>query len=76
MVASSVQSSGLLGVFEVRAGGHDVKEDKNVAGNFVGSPKLEFAHCTTTLSSIFDGGIVTAVDSRASLGNFVGSKTT
>ena len=39
-------------------------------------PPLEFAHGTTTLSFIFDGGIVVAVDSRASIGNFVGSKTT
>lgn len=40
------------------------------------APPLEFAHGTTTLSFIFDGGIVAAVDSRASIGNFVGSKTT
>jgi len=39
-------------------------------------PPLEFAHGTTTLSFTFDGGIVAAVDSRASIGNFVGSKTT
>lgn len=42
-------------------------------------PPLEFAHGTTTLAFTFgsgeDGGIVVAVDSRASLGNFVGSKT-
>ena len=42
----------------------------------VSPPPLEFAHGTTTLSFTFDGGIVAAVDSRASLGNFVGSKTT
>jgi 20S proteasome subunit beta 5 len=40
------------------------------------SPPLEFAHGTTTLSFAFQGGIVAAVDSRASLGSFVGSKTT
>lgn len=40
------------------------------------TPSLDFAHGTTTLSFIFDGGIVAAVDSRASIGNFVGSKTT
>ena len=39
-------------------------------------PPLEFAHGTTTLSFTFGSGIVAAVDSRASLGNFVGSKTT
>lgn len=36
---------------------------------------LEFEHGTTTLSFIFEGGVIAAVDSRASLGNFVGSKT-
>jgi 20S proteasome subunit beta 5 len=37
---------------------------------------IQFAHGTTTLAFIFAGGIVVAVDSRASLGGFVGSKTT
>ena len=41
-----------------------------------GAPPLEFAHGTTTISFIFKGGIIAAVDSRASLGSFVGSKTT
>ena len=40
------------------------------------TPPLEFAHGTTTLSFTFDEGIIAAVDSRASIGNFVGSKTT
>jgi len=40
------------------------------------TPPIEFAHGTTTLSFVFQGGIVAAVDSRASIGNFVGSKTT
>ena len=39
-------------------------------------PALEFAHGTTTLSFTFQGGIIAAVDSRASMGSFVGSKTT
>lgn len=39
------------------------------------TPPLKFEHGTTTLSFIFQHGIVAAVDSRASLGNFVGSKT-
>jgi hypothetical protein len=39
-------------------------------------PPLEFAHGTTTVSFVFQGGIIAAVDSRASLGSFVGSKTT
>jgi hypothetical protein len=40
------------------------------------APPLEFAHGTTTLSFVFQGGIIAAVDSRASMGSFVGSKTT
>jgi len=40
------------------------------------TPPLSFAHGTTTLSFVFQGGVVAAVDSRASIGNFVGSKTT
>ena len=37
---------------------------------------LDMAHGTTTLSFVFDGGIIAAVDSRASLGKLVGSRTT
>ena len=51
---------------------HNDDEDKPCDG----APPLEFLHGTTTLSFIFDGGIIAAVDSRASIGNFVGSKTT
>jgi 20S proteasome subunit beta 5 len=51
-------------------------EDENDESSAGAAPPLEFAHGTTTLSFIFDGGIVAAVDSRASIGNFVGSKTT
>lgn len=40
------------------------------------TPPLQFAHGTTTLAFTFRGGIIAAVDSRASMGNFVGSKTT
>lgn len=39
-------------------------------------PPLQFAHGTTTLSFVFDGGIIAAVDSRASMGTFISSKTT
>lgn len=39
------------------------------------TPPIEFAHGTTTLSFVFQGGVIAAVDSRASIGNFVGSKT-
>ena len=40
------------------------------------TPPLEFAHGTTTISFTYKDGIIAAVDSRASIGNFVGSKTT
>jgi len=39
------------------------------------TPPLEFAHGTTTISFVFRDGIVAAVDSRASIGQFVGSRT-
>lgn len=35
----------------------------------------DVAHGTTTLSFMFNNGIVVAVDSRASIGSFIGSKT-
>jgi|OpeIllAssembly_1097287.scaffolds.fasta_scaffold187572_1 hypothetical protein len=67
-----VVPSGLSCMSKVRAGGQDIKEGSDAATAFddVAPPKLEFAHGTTTLSFIFEGGIVAAVDSRASLGNF------
>lgn len=39
------------------------------------TPPVQFEHGTTTIAFVFQGGIVAAVDSRASIGNFVGSKT-
>jgi hypothetical protein len=59
-------------VFKVRGGdrvGHDEFYEPPL------TPPIEFAHGTTTISFAFNGGIVAAVDSRASIGNFVGSKT-
>ena len=38
--------------------------------------KLDLYHGTTTLAFIYQGGIIAAVDSRASLGKLVGSRTT
>merc|ERR1712176_551185 len=38
--------------------------------------KMNFYHGTTTVAFICKDGIVAAVDSRATLGSFVGSKTT
>jgi len=37
--------------------------------------RLHFAHGTTTLAFVFQGGIIAAVDSRASMGQYVGSGT-
>ncbi len=63
----------------VRGGAFDVDDIQEEYGEMdKNTPPLEFAHGTTTLSFIFeggDGGIVAAVDSRASIGQFVGSKT-
>ena len=59
-------------VFNVQ-GGEIVGHDGYLDPPF--TPPIEFAHGTTTISFIFNGGIVAAVDSRASIGNFVGSKT-
>eukprot|EP00588_Corethron_pennatum_P010221 CAMPEP_0194275146 /NCGR_PEP_ID=MMETSP0169-20130528/8055_1 /TAXON_ID=218684 /ORGANISM="Corethron pennatum, Strain L29A3" /LENGTH=1405 /DNA_ID=CAMNT_0039018539 /DNA_START=66 /DNA_END=4280 /DNA_ORIENTATION=- len=63
------RSSGDTNAFDSAAN----PDGENVHGS---APPLEFAHGTTTLSFIFGGGIVVAVDSRASMGQFVGSKTT
>jgi hypothetical protein len=63
----------------VNARNHDLRTHGLILGPALGEsiavPPLEFEHGTTTLSFVFQGGIVAAVDSRASLGNFVGSKT-
>lgn len=37
--------------------------------------QIRFAHGTTTLAFSFQGGIIVAVDSRASMGQYVGSGT-
>jgi len=38
-------------------------------------PRLEFAHGTTTLGFVYKGGVIIAVDSRASMGNYISSQT-
>lgn len=37
--------------------------------------RIRFAHGTTTLAFMFQGGIIVAVDSRASMGQYIGSGT-
>lgn len=36
------------------------------------NPKIKFAHGTTTLAFQFQGGTVVAVDSRSTMGNYIG----
>lgn len=39
------------------------------------NPAIKFSHGTTTMAFIFDGGVLVAVDSRASMGSYIGSGT-
>jgi 20S proteasome subunit beta 5 len=39
------------------------------------NPNIKFAHGTTTLAFKFDAGVLIAVDSRASMGSYIGSGT-
>lgn len=55
--------------------GGDLAPKYQVQKELLPTPPLEFAHGTTTISFLFRDGIVAAVDSRASIGQFVGSKT-
>ncbi|CAM9213984.1 unnamed protein product [Ectocarpus sp. 12 AP-2014] len=41
-----------------------------------GAEPLKLSHGTTTVALVCDGGVIAAVDSRASMGSFVGSRTT
>ena len=62
----------------MRGGGtalHDEVDSNGMDPPTPSTPPLEHAHGTTTLSFKFKDGIVAAVDSRASIGSFVGSKT-
>jgi 20S proteasome subunit beta 5 len=49
----------------------------NTAENFCSplNSDIKFAHGTTTLAFIFNGGILMAVDSRASMGSYIGSNS-
>jgi len=39
------------------------------------NPEIKFNHGTTTLAFIYNGGVLVAVDSRASMGSYIGSGT-
>lgn len=41
-----------------------------------GAEPLRLSHGTTTVALVCEGGVIAAVDSRASMGSFVGSRTT
>lgn len=55
--------------------------DEFLSGAFAGKghegsdPALKFLHGTTTLGFVFKHGIVIAVDSRASMGSYVGENS-
>lgn len=57
-----------------REGGH--RDDPySIAAPGADAP-LRLSHGTTTVALVFEGGVIAAVDSRASMGSFVGSRTT
>lgn len=57
-----------------REGGH--RDDPySIAAPGADAP-LRLSHGTTTVALVFQGGVIAAVDSRASMGSFVGSRTT
>ena len=37
-------------------------------------PPIDMAHGTTTLAFVFKGGVIVAVDSRATMGSYIGSQ--
>lgn len=41
-----------------------------------GAEPIRLSHGTTTVALVCEGGVIAAVDSRASMGSFVGSRTT
>jgi len=54
----------------------DPRQFLNTVFEQPGAPaKLEFAHGTTTLGFVYKGGVIIAVDSRASMGNYISSQT-
>lgn len=48
---------------------------RDVFANTADKDRFRFAHGTTTLAFKFQGGIIVAVDSRASMGSYIGSGT-
>lgn len=48
---------------------------RDAFANSAAKDRIRFAHGTTTLAFSFKGGIIVAVDSRASMGQYIGSGT-
>lgn len=48
---------------------------RDAFANTAEKDRLHFAHGTTTLAFAFKGGIIVCVDSRASMGQYIGSGT-
>jgi len=55
----------------------DLKHQDMLAEKFChpGNPEIKFYHGTTTMGFIFNGGVLIAVDSRASMGSYIGSNS-
>mmetsp|Transcript_67894 Transcript_67894/g.162511 ORF Transcript_67894/g.162511 Transcript_67894/m.162511 type:complete len:281 (-) Transcript_67894:336-1178(-) len=75
----SLSSAGEMPTHFMLPGPH--MPDQFLSGAFAGKghegsdPALKFLHGTTTLGFVFKEGIIIAVDSRASMGSYVGSQT-
>ncbi|XP_041369367.1 proteasome subunit beta type-5-like [Gigantopelta aegis] len=54
---------------------YSLPANTNMTGNSNTDPKIHFDHGTTTLAFTFHHGVIVAVDSRASAGNFIASQT-
>lgn len=74
IVVEAVTPSHFSRILSYRGG--EIDDESLFESNVSPTPPIDIAHGTTTLSFKFKGGIIAAVDSRASIGSFVGSKTT
>jgi len=52
-----------------------ISEEKMTQFSHPGNPAIKFNHGTTTLAFVFNEGVLVAVDSRASMGSYIGSGT-
>jgi len=61
--------------FSIPLGFNPARFMESVCAQSEGTKKLDFKKGTTTLGFVFDGGVVVAVDSRATQGNYIASQT-